>query len=174
VAVIETSRLFMRPPVELDFDAWAEFDADVNATRYFGGPKARAAAWEMFATNAGMWTLRGCGLFSVFEKQSGTWLGRVGPWKPEGATAEIGWAILPSYWGRGFATEAAGAAITWTIRSLQWQQINHCIDAENGASIAVAARLGSRWLYSAQDGHGKPTQVYGQEAGEWMSRSHGP
>jgi RimJ/RimL family protein N-acetyltransferase len=171
VSVIETSRLLMRPPVELDFDAWAEFDADENATRFFGGPKGRAVAWEMFATNAGMWTLRGCGLFSVFEKQSGNWIGRVGPWKPEGATAEIGWAILPSYWGCGFATEAAEAAIGWTIRNLQWQQINHCIDADNSASIAVAARLGSRWLRSTEDAQGKPTQVYGQDAGDWMAQT---
>jgi hypothetical protein len=78
---------------------WANFDADENATRFFGGPKGRAAAWELFATAAGIWALRGCGLFSVFTKQSETWVGRVGPWKPEGATNEIGYAILSTYWG---------------------------------------------------------------------------
>ncbi len=174
MVMIETSRLLMRPPVEADFDAWANFDADENATRFFGGPKSRAAAWEMFATAAGMWALRGCGLFSVFTKQSETWVGRVGPWKPEGATSEIGYAILPTCWGQGFATEAAEAAIDWTLINLQWDQINHCIDADNSASIAVAERLGSKWLRSAEDATGKLTQVYGQSAREWMVRSRTP
>jgi RimJ/RimL family protein N-acetyltransferase len=174
MVMIETSRLLMRPPVEADFDAWAKFDAGENATRFFGGPKGRAASWDMFATAAGMWALRGCGLFSVFTKQSGAWVGRVGPWKPEGFTAEIGYAILPTYWGQGFATEAAEAAIDWTLINLQWDQINHCIDADNSASIAVAERLGSKWLCSAEDATGKLTQVYGQSAREWMARWRTP
>jgi RimJ/RimL family protein N-acetyltransferase len=174
MVIIETSRLLMRPPVEADFDAWANFDADENATRFFGGPKGRAAAWELFATAAGMWALRGCGLFSVFTKQSETWVGRVGPWKPEGATNEIGYAILPTYWGQGYATEAAEAAINWSLINLGWNQINHCIDADNSASIAVAARLGSKWLHSVEDATGKPTEVYGQSACEWLARTGSP
>ena len=160
----------MRPPIEADFVAWATFDADEDATRFFGGSKNRAAAWDMFATVAGMWALRGCGLFSVFDKQSNIWVGRVGPWKPEGARAEIGWAILPAYWGRGFATEAAEGAIKWTVERLQWPEICHCIDAENSASIAVARRLGGKWLRSEADGNGKTVQVYGQTAQQWAQR----
>ena len=123
------------------------------------------------ATNAGMWALRSCGLFTVIEKISGRWIGRVGPWNPEGATAEIGWAILPSEWGKGYAAEGAQAAINWAIDSLGWQQISHCIDAENFASIALAHKLGSEWLRTDRDAQGKVTQVYGQTSENWRSRS---
>lgn len=167
---LETDRLIMRPPVEADLEGWAAFDGDERATEFFGGPKGRAASWEFLSSAAGMWALRGCGLFSVLEKGSGRWIGRIGPWKPEGATAEIGWAILPSIWGNGYATEGARAAIDWVIDTLGWTQICHCIDAQNAASIAVAQRLGSQWLRSDFDAHGKVTQVYGQTTQQWRTR----
>lgn len=166
---LETERLIMRLPVETDLSDWADFDGDERATAFFGGPKSRAASWELLSSVAGMWALRGCGLFSVSEKSSGRWIGRVGPWKPEGATAEIGWAILPSAWGQGYATEGARAAIDWVIDSLGWTQISHCIDAENAASIRVAEKLGARWLRADHDAHGKPTQVYGQSSEQWQA-----
>jgi RimJ/RimL family protein N-acetyltransferase len=168
--VLETTRLILRGPVEEDLDDWAVFDCDARATRFFGGPKDRAASWQLLAQVAGMWALRGCGLFSVIEKSSGRWIGRIGPWKPEGATAEIGWALLPSEWGNGYATEGARAAGDWAVDCLGWTEIAHCIDADNLASIAVARRLGARWLRVAQDAHGKDAQVYGQTAESWRRR----
>ena len=168
--VLETDRLILRVPVDHDLEGWAAFDGDPRATKFFGGPKSRAVAWEMLASVAGMWALRGCGLFSVFERGSGRWVGRIGPWKPEGATAEIGWAILPAHWGKGYATEGARAAIDWAIDCLGWAEINHCIDAENTPSIEVARRLGAQWLRVDHDAHGKETQVYGQSAQRWRSR----
>ena len=56
---LETDRLLLRPPVEEDLDFWAQFDSDERATRFFGGPKNRAASWELLASVAGMWALRG-------------------------------------------------------------------------------------------------------------------
>lgn len=167
---IETSRLIMRPPIESDLDGWAAFDRDERAMQFFGGPNNRAVASEQLAWATDMWTLRGGGLFSVIEKSTGRWIGRIGPWKPEGATDEIGWAIMPSAWRQGYAIEGARAAIDWAIDGLGWTQINHCIDAENAASIALAEKLGARWLRSAQDTNGKVTQVYGQTSRQWRSR----
>ena len=167
---LETTRLFLRPPVEGDLDGWAAFDADARATQYFGGPKSRPESWDLMSKVAGMWALRGGSLFSVIEKSSGRWIGRIGPWMPEGATAEIGWAVLPAEWGKGYATEGARAAIDWTIDHLGWTEIIHCIDAENTVSIAVATRLGAQWLRADHDDRGKPVQVYGQTAQHWRSR----
>src|SRR5512143_797098 len=144
---LRTPRLLLRPPEQADFEAWAVLDADEIATQFIGGVSDRSAAWQGLATAVGMWTLRGAGLFSVLENDTGRWVGRVGPWLPDGALAtEVGWAIDRSAWGRGYATEAARAAIDWAFRSLGWTEVIHCIDAANTASIAVARRLGSRRL----------------------------
>ena len=170
---LETTRLVLCRPVEADLDGWAAFDADAEATKFFGGPKSRAVAWEMLASAAGMWALRDCGLFSVFEKSSGRWIGRVGPWKPEGATAEVGWAILRSAWGQGYAHESACAVIDWVIDSMGWTQINHCIGVDNAASIRLAEKLGSQWLRTDVDAHGQPTQVFGQTSEHWKAIKSG-
>jgi RimJ/RimL family protein N-acetyltransferase len=162
MTVLSTERLVLRPPTEADFEAWAGFDADARATAFFGGPIGRAAAWTNLATVAGMWALRGYGLFSVFEAQGGRWVGRVGPWAPEGHPGtEVGWALTPSAWGRGYATEAARAAMAWAFDSLGWTEIIHCIDPANTASIAVAERLGSRKLREQQK-DGALVAIYGQ------------
>lgn len=167
---LETSRLILRPPVEEDLDGWAGLDADARAVGFIGGLRTRNQAWMDMATAAGMWSLRGCGLFSVIEKDTGRWVGRVGPWLPQGAIGtEVGWAISPTVWGKGYATEAAHAAIAWAFDHLGWTDVIHCIDSPNAASIALAERLGSAWLRAAQEPDGKEVQVYGQSRDTWRA-----
>lgn len=163
MTLLHTSRLILRPPAEEDFEAWAALDADEIATKFIGGLQTRPQSWMGLATAAGMWSLRGCGLFSVLERDTGAWVGRVGPWLPEGAIGtEIGWAIARPGWGRGYATEAASAAMEWAFAHLGWTEVIHCIDHDNAASIAVAHRLGSAWLRADREADGKEVQVYGQ------------
>lgn len=129
----------------------------------------RPASWQGLATAAGMWALRGCGLFSVLEVETGRWVGRVGPWLPEGALGtEVGWAIDRSAWGLGYATEAAEAAVGWAFETLGWSEVIHCIDAANTASIAVAERLGSHRLRDDLE-NGKPVEIYGQPRTTWRA-----
>jgi RimJ/RimL family protein N-acetyltransferase len=161
-----TARLKLRPPIQADLDGWAAFDADPVATRFFGGPKSRETSWDGMALSAGMWALRGCGLFSVIEAETGQWIGRVGPWVPEAPSrAEVGWAILPAFWGRGYASEAAAAAVGWTFSHLDWSEALHRIDTGNQASIAVAERIGSCWLRTEINADGQPIEIYGQARG---------
>jgi RimJ/RimL family protein N-acetyltransferase len=142
---IETKRLLLRPPEERDLDGWAALYADPEAAQFIGGPQARGGAWRYMAAEAGSWTLKGYGMFSVIEKESGLWIGRVGPHWPEGYPAlELGWSFLRSCWGRGFATEAARATIEATFRDLDCREIIHLIDPQNVRSVRLAERLGAR------------------------------
>lgn len=142
--IFETERLILRIPQEQDLDGWAEFAADEEASRYLSGVQPRAVAWRAMATMTGAWALKGFSMFSVIEKASGNWVGRLGPWQPEGwPGTEVGWGIHPAHWGKGYATEGAVAAIDWAFDHLGWSEVIHCIDPENRASIRVAERLGS-------------------------------
>ena len=162
---LETARLVLRRPIEADLEGWAVLDADAAATRFIGGTRNRADAWLGLASAVGMWSLRGCGLFSVIDKASGRWIGRIGAWLPEGAIGtEIGWALLPAAHGQGYATEGAGAAMRWAFEQLGWSEAIHRIDTANLASIAVAERLGSRWLRAEGE-----VQVYGQTLEAWRA-----
>ncbi len=141
---LETPRLLLRPPELRDLDGWAALMADPESANPIGGVQPRAVAWRSLAMMAGAWSLAGFGMFSVLEKSSGDWVGRVGPWCPEGwPGTEIGWGLRRQYWGRGYATEAAIAAIDWAFGSLRWAEAIHVIAPDNLPSQAVARRLGS-------------------------------
>ncbi len=170
---IETQRLLLRPPRAEDFEPWAEFMADPEAARWIGGPLSRAMAWRGFLTVAGAWEIQGFGMFSVLERDTGAWVGRLGPWMPEGWPGpEVGWGIVRSRWGRGYATEGSAAAVDWAFDVLGWAEVIHCIEPANAASIRVAERLGA-----SRRGRGRlpeplamPVEIWGQTREEWRSR----
>ncbi|MGV1006368.1 MAG: GNAT family N-acetyltransferase [Candidatus Nanopelagicales bacterium] len=148
---LRTPRLILRPPVQADFPGFTRFAAEPVTMRSMGGTVGPDLAWRSMAAVAGSWSLLGFGMFSVIEAATGEWVGRVGPWRPGGEAGnwpgnEIGWGLLLSATGKGYATEAAQAALDWAVETLGWREIVHCILPENTASIAVAERLGSRLL----------------------------
>src|SRR6266403_162434 len=100
--------------------------------------------WRDADVMAGHWVLHGIGMFVVEEKSTGRYVGRVGPWFPPGWPGfEIGWGIAPEFRGKGYAVEAARAAIDWVFATFELDHVMHCIDQENTASQAVARRLGA-------------------------------
>jgi RimJ/RimL family protein N-acetyltransferase len=171
---IETPRLLLRPPRWEDFDAWAEFLADETAARFIGGMQARPAAWRSFMMMAGAWSLRGYAMFSVLERVSGRWVGRLGPWCPEGwPGTEVGWGIVRDCWGRGYAGEGATATIDWAFDHLGWTEIIHVIDPENLASQSVARKLGSRLLRPGRlpaPFEATRVDIWGQSREQWRAR----
>lgn len=147
--IIETERLIMREiDPERDFDEWAYSMADEGTVRYLGTkPMNRAEAWRSMAVAIGHWSIRGYGFFSLESKETGEWVGRVGPWYPEGWIApEVGWTISPKHLRKGYATEAAHAALDYVFDTLGWDSIIHCILDGNEASAGVAEKIGSRFI----------------------------
>jgi RimJ/RimL family protein N-acetyltransferase len=127
----------------------------------------------MFLTLAGAWAIQGFAMFSVIEKASGAWVGRVGPWQPEGwPGTEVRWASHAIAAGSGYATEAATAAIDWAFDALRWSEVIHVIDVGNAASQAVAqARLAQpRARPAAGALQAVVIDVWGQTRAEWLAR----
>lgn len=142
---IDTPRLRLRQLVHSDFDAYASLCADPEVMRYVGDgrPLSRGDAWRQLAMLVGHWSLRGYGMWAVEERASGAFVGRVGLHFPEGwPDREVGWALARRFWGRGYAFEAARAALAVAFESLQWERAISLIAPENVRSIRLAERLG--------------------------------
>lgn len=174
---IETTRLVLRVPRLEDLDAMTTMMSDAETARFIGGVMPRSVMWRVLMSLIGAWHAHGFAMFSVFEKTTGRWVGRLGPWQPDGwPGTEIGWTISRDCWGRGYATEGAIAATDWAVDTLGWTDIIHSIAPENVASQRVARRLGSR-----NRGPGKlpaPLQdsvidIWGQTSEEWRARRRG-
>jgi RimJ/RimL family protein N-acetyltransferase len=141
---LETARLLLREWRLEDFGPLAEIMADADVARYLSGaPLTRAEAWRSLAGCAGHWSLRGYGMWAVERKSDHALLGRVGLHYPEGWPGEeVGWTLGKPFWGNGYATEAARAAINYGFLTQPVSQLISVIDPDNLASQAVARRLG--------------------------------
>ncbi|WP_371056342.1 GNAT family N-acetyltransferase [Rhodosalinus sp. K401] len=139
----ETERLILRAPEARDWETAAAFLVSDRA-RFIGGPYTQTAAWRVFGHAVGHWVLRGYGQFVLEEKASGSLLGSVGPWYPNGwAECELGWSLWhASAEGKGYACEAAERLRRFAYDDLGWTTAVSYIDADNARSIALAERLG--------------------------------
>ena len=172
--VLQTERLILRPVAMEDFPRWAEMMADPEAARFLGGAQPAATAWRGFMTMAGAWSLTGVSMFSVIDRETGLWLGRIGPWRPHGWPGnEVGWGLHPDAQGRGYGVEAATAALDYAFDVLGWDDVIHCIDPDNTPSQRLAERLGSRNLGPTRmppPFDHIPVDAWGQGRADWKAR----
>lgn len=172
--VLETARLTLRPTALEDFARWAELMADPETARFIGGVQAPAATWRAMMSMAGAWSLTGVAMFSVIERETGLWLGRIGPWQPLGwPGTEVGWSLHPDAHGKGYAMEAAVASIDYAFDVLGWTEVIHCIDPDNVPSQKLAERLGSSNLRPGTLPAPFETarvDIWGQSRDQWRAR----
>ena len=144
---VETERLILRPFREHDLDDYTALiqAPEVRASLHSPDDIGREQAWQQMAAWLGQWELRGTGHWAAIEKASGAFVGRVGSHRPERADwpgIEIGWALHPDHWGKGYATEAGRASIEYALAHHDVDAVFSVILPENAASEAVARRLG--------------------------------
>jgi RimJ/RimL family protein N-acetyltransferase len=145
---LETPRLILRGWRPDDFAPYAAMLADDGTARFItaaGRALDEAEAWNETVWLIGHWQQLGYGMFVVEERSTGAFLGRVGPLRPpHWPDFEIAWSLAPAARGRGYATEAARAAIDWSFATFRLDRIVSTIDPRNIASQKVARRLGER------------------------------
>lgn len=172
--VLFTERLLLRVPEAGDLEGFAEMGAHEESMRYIGGLADRAQTWRAVCSLRGAWDIRGFSMFSVVERASGRWVGRLGPWEPDGWPGkEVGWGVHPDFAGRGYAYEGSVAAMDYAFDVLGWDKVIHTIDPDNARSIALARRLGSANLGRTRlpaPFDGLTVDAWGQTADEWRAR----
>jgi RimJ/RimL family protein N-acetyltransferase len=143
VPTIDTERLVLRAFRADDADAMTEFYAH-PVSEFYGGPLGTDDAWRRFSMYPGHWFLRGWGPWAIELRETGEYVGLAGPWYPAGWIApEITWALMPGHHGKGYATEAAAAALAATYELFEWPTAVSVIATANTPSVRVAERLGA-------------------------------
>ncbi|MDU8912935.1 GNAT family N-acetyltransferase [Aestuariicoccus sp. MJ-SS9] len=138
---ITTARLRLRGHVLSDMDAFEAFHATSRAA-FVGRPENRTHLWYGFASEVGSWDLMGHGGWAI-EDRDGQLIGQVAITRPPHfPETEIGWTLLDHAEGRGYAFEAASAALTWAWDN-EFETLVSYIHPENARSIALAERLGA-------------------------------
>jgi RimJ/RimL family protein N-acetyltransferase len=171
IPVIETERLKLRGHRLEDLDDCAAMWADPDVTRHIGGkPSSREEVWARLLRYVGHWSLLGFGYWAIEDKATGGFIGELGfadfkqDIEPsiEGAP-ELGWALVPPAHGKGYATEAAQAALAWGETRFGSTRTVCIISPENLPSIRVAEKCRYRELQRATY-KGRPTALFERQA----------
>jgi RimJ/RimL family protein N-acetyltransferase len=110
-------------------------------------------------------------MWAVAERSSpDQFLGRVGFFEPEGWPGfELGWALARPVWGRGYATEAALAALAHAFTTLGRDRVISLVSPENPRSAGVARRIGEQ-IVDRIELRGKPVDVWAIDRAAWLAR----
>lgn len=167
VPVLETARLRLRAHRSEDHAARTAIWSDPEIMRYLGGrPLTGEEVWRRQLQFIGLWNLLGYGYWAVEEKDTGHYIGDVGfadfhrDMQPSlVGMLEFGWVLAPRAHGKGYASEAVAAAISWGGRHFGSLRAVCIIDPANLPSIRVAEKAGFK-LWQEATYRDAPTLVF--------------
>lgn len=143
----ETERLILRRWKTLDRPAFHRLNSDEQVMEFFPFRRDRKAADRRMDEFNEAIDGQGYGLFALERRTDGSLLGFTGldqtdPEMPFGPGVEIGWRLLPEFWGKGYAREAATACLDKAFGVLGLDDVLATTVAVNTASVGLMSRLG--------------------------------
>ena len=144
---IQTERLILRHWCEDDLEPFAELNADPEVMRYMPAVLDRAGSHALASRIREHFDRHGFGLWAVEVPGVTPFVGYIGlhfprfnaPFTP---CVEVGWRLARLYWGKGFATEGARAALQVGFGPAGLREIVSYTTPGNLRSVAVMQRLG--------------------------------
>jgi ribosomal-protein-alanine N-acetyltransferase len=145
--VIASARLVLRPVHMAEAPELHTLLVHEDVRQYLTDGVAMSRAWVegIIRASAVSFAARGLGLWSVREYEAPLIIGLTGFrdfYTPP--VFELLYAVQPSHWHRGFATEMAQAALDYAFRHTDFPAVRASTDAPNQASLRVLERLGMR------------------------------
>lgn len=144
---LRTERLVLRAFRPEDREAFAALNADPDVRRYFPSTLGREES-DAFAMRIEQhFATHGFGFFAVEVPGVSPFVGFSGlaipsfeaPFSP---AVEIGWRLARAHWGKGYASEAALAALDFAFDTLGLQEVVSFTVPANRKSRAVMERIG--------------------------------
>ncbi|MBM7072397.1 GNAT family N-acetyltransferase [Shewanella sp. OPT22] len=144
--LITTERLLIRFVDDSDLDFIFEIVNSPGYIQFIGDNRVRskehAKAYIMNGPKTS-YQQYGFGLFHVSLKSTGEAIGLAGLTKREYLSfPELGYALLPRYWGNGYAKEAAKAVVDWGYQQMNIKRIMALVKHDNPGSQSVLRSVG--------------------------------
>ncbi|AMC36777.1 GNAT family N-acetyltransferase [Janthinobacterium sp. B9-8] len=144
---LSTERLRLRQWRASDTEAFALMSSDPRVMEYLLGPMDAVASFAMQERLTQLISDRGWGFWAMELKETQQFIGFTGlhtpiPELPFSPCIEIGWRLAFDHWGKGYASEAAKAALDFGFNTLQLNEIVSFTALPNLRSQAVMQKLG--------------------------------
>lgn len=146
--VLETERLRLRQWKLADYKPFSELNADPEVMRYFPRPLVEQESDLLARRIEASIARQGWGFWAVERRKDGRFIGVVGlsevedlPFSP---CVEIGWRLARPYWGQGYASEAARAALHFAFATLGLEEVVAFTPVGNRASRGLMEKLHMR------------------------------
>lgn len=143
---LQTPRLNLRPFTLADAGHIVQLLNQPSFIRFIGDRGVRTVAdAENYLAEGPLksYAQNGFGLWCVEETATQTFVGMCGLIKrPELEDVDIGYALLPEFWGRGYATEACAAVLNYARVTLKLNRLVAIVAPDNAASIRVLEKIG--------------------------------
>ncbi len=144
---LETERLLLRQWRDADLEPFSRMNSDPRVMEYFPAPLGRAESDALAAQIQSIIADRGWGAWAVEVKSTGAFAGFVGlhvphPELPCSPCVEIAWRLAHEHWRKGYASEAALAALGYGFTHLHLAEIVSFTSILNTRSQAVMERIG--------------------------------
>ncbi len=143
----ETERLLVRDWVESDIPPYVEMNANQEVMEFFLKKLSEQESLDMLEIIRSEIATSGFGFFAVERKEDHQFIGFVGLHNITfdvdfGPAIEIGWRLLPAYWGKGYAVEAAEACFSFAKENLGLKEVVAFTALLNKKSERVMQKLG--------------------------------
>ncbi len=143
---LNTDRLILRRWLPADLEPFAQLNADPEVMRFFPRLLTPVEVDALIGRIENHFDRHGFGFWAVELKRTGELIGFIGLNIPTFSaefmpTVEIGWRLARRFWGQGYATEGAIAALQFGFEDLNLPEIVAFTAQINWRSIAVMERL---------------------------------
>jgi len=149
IPTLHTPRLILRPWSPEDAERLVAILQEPDILRYFPrtDPRPREKVDKYIAHHLSHWQERGCGHWAVVTLADGRVIGWNGlEFLPETEETEVAYLLSKEVWGRGYATEAARAAVHFGFTNCGLEKIIGLTHPENIASARVLEKCGLKLI----------------------------
>ncbi len=144
--MIETQRLILRRWKESDHEPFSALNADSKVCKFFPNTLSKKESNALADKIEDRFNENGFGFYALEHKENGNFIGFCGLNKPSFKAhftpcVEIGWRLSSAYWNKGYATEAARAALDEGFNHYDLKEIVSFTVPENIASRRVMEKI---------------------------------
>ena len=171
LAPFSTERLVALPLRAEDLQELRRMHEDPAVMKFVGGVRTEEETERWLQDNLQHWNFHGFGLWTFRHITHGAFVGRCGLRRVQldsSDEVELGYSLVPQYWGKGLATEMVKAVLAIGFEDIGLQSVIALVYAANTKSRSVAERMCFHFERKTL-WKGSQAMVYRLKRGQWTN-----